>query len=160
MPGRSPACFMPQSMPQFERVLGMPSETPGALGEARSPVRSRDVAWTLGSCHLHCAINKLNVSNRTVSLAEALILTTDRKMIDWELQACSGGPHCKNENGFAEFKGKFYLMHLTSANMPRRRLLTTSYTSFVRARLAATMLQITRLYSSQLLQMSMFSTSR
>ena len=30
-------------------------------------------------------------------------------MAHWETQACTGGPHCRHENGFAEFNGKFYL---------------------------------------------------
>jgi hypothetical protein len=30
-------------------------------------------------------------------------------MTVWETQTCTGGPHCRHENGFAEFDGKFYL---------------------------------------------------
>lgn len=30
-------------------------------------------------------------------------------MAHWETQTCTGAPHCRHENGFAEFEGKFYL---------------------------------------------------
>lgn len=30
-------------------------------------------------------------------------------MAQWETQTCNGAPHCRHENGFAEFDGKFYL---------------------------------------------------
>ncbi|MEP4246787.1 Kelch repeat-containing protein [Tateyamaria sp.] len=30
-------------------------------------------------------------------------------MAKWETQTCNGAPHCRHENGFAEFDGKFYL---------------------------------------------------
>lgn len=30
-------------------------------------------------------------------------------MSTWETLDCAGGPHCRHENGFAEFEGKFYL---------------------------------------------------
>ena len=30
-------------------------------------------------------------------------------MPEWQTLGCNGEPHCRHENGFAEFEGKFYL---------------------------------------------------